>query len=80
MLSFVPMTLEQVVAEAREWPAEQIGELVARLTEELPFPNPGLEALWKDEARRRLAELDEGMAQPVDGEAVAARVRRIVGR
>ncbi|MGP8246505.1 MAG: addiction module protein [Bryobacteraceae bacterium] len=34
---------------------------------------------WKQEARRRLAEIQDGLDQAVDGEEVSAQVRRIVG-
>ena len=75
----VPLTLEQIVEETRHWPPEKVGELVGRLTENL-HADPQLEAAWKQEIRRRLAEIENGTAQPIDGEAVSARVRRIVGR
>ncbi len=32
MFSIVPLTLEQIVEEARHWPPEKVGELVGRLT------------------------------------------------
>jgi len=76
----VPLTLEQIVEEARHWPPEKVGELVDRLTEELHHPDPENEEAWKQEARRRLAEIENGTVQAVDGEKVSARIRKIVGR
>ncbi len=74
----MPITLEQIVEEARHWPPEKVGELVERLTEGLPSSNPETEAAWKREARRRLAEIESGTVRAVEGEQVSARVRQIV--
>ena len=80
MLMPVPMTLDQIVEETRHWPPEKVGELVERLSEDLHASDPEIEAAWKQEARRRLAEIENGTVQAVDGEQVSARIRRIVGR
>ena len=76
----VPITLEQIVEETRHWPPERLSELVGRLTDELRAADPNVEAAWKQEARRRLAEIENGTAQATDGEAVSSRIRKIVGR
>jgi hypothetical protein len=77
----MPLTVEQIVEEARRWPPAQVAELVDSLTLELHqgIP-PEVENAWKKEARRRLSEIENGTAQLVDGEEVSARMRRIVGR
>jgi Putative addiction module component len=80
MINTAPLTLEQIVEEARHWPPEKVGELVDRLSEELYPPDPDNEEAWKQEARRRLAEIENGTVQAADGEKVSARIRRIVGR
>lgn len=80
MMKTVPLTLEQIVEETRHWPPEKVGELVDRLTEELHATDPAIEQAWKQETRRRLAEIENGTVQAVDGEEVSARIRRIVGR
>jgi hypothetical protein len=72
--------LEQIVEETRHWPPEKLGELVDRLTEELRPVDADIEAAWKKEARRRLAEIENGTFHPADGELVASRIRKIVGR
>lgn len=74
------ITLDQIVEEARHWPAEKVSELVDRLTGDLHGCDPAVDEAWKLEARRRLAEIENGSVEPVDGEAVSARVRKIVGR
>lgn len=80
MVINVPLTLDQIIEETRHWPPEKVGELVGRLTQELPTNDPEIEAAWKQETRRRLAEIENGTVQLVDGEAVSARIRQIVGR
>ena len=35
---------------------------------------------WRDETRRRLAELESGKVQAVPGDVVSERIRKIVGR
>jgi len=65
----LPMTLDQIVEETRHWPPEKVGELVGRLTEELHPTDPDLEEAWKQEIRRRLAEIENGTVQAVNGES-----------
>lgn len=72
------MTLDQIIQETRDWPAERVSELVGHLTESLI--DPEVEEAWKHETRRRLVEIENGTAQPVEGETVSARIRQIVGR
>ena len=79
MLRPMPMTLDQVVTETRQWPPGQVAEQVDRLTTEL-HPDAEDEAAWRAETRRRVAEIESGRVEGVPGEAVSARVRQIVGR
>ena len=76
----MPLTLEQIIKETRDWPPEKVGELVDRLSQELNTTGPEIEQAWKQEIRRRLSEIEEGSVQLVDGEQVSKRVRRVVGR
>jgi hypothetical protein len=77
----MPLTVEQIVEEARHWPAARLAELVDSLSLELhQGVSSDVSAAWKQEARRRLAEIQDEVEQPVDGDDVAAEVRRIVGR
>lgn len=80
MLSIVAFTLEQILEETRHWPAQKIEELVDRLTEDLHNLDPEIEAAWKPEARRRLADIEKRTVQPVDGNEVSASIGKIVGR
>ena len=75
------MTLDEIVQETRSWPRERVGELLDRLTLELhQADQPQIDGAWRQELRRRLAEIEDGQMQGVSGEEVSARVRRIVGR
>ncbi len=80
MFSIVPLTLEQIVEEARHWPPEKVGELVGRLTEDLHADDPETEAAWKSVIDRRVQEIQSGKAQGIPGEEVSARIRKIIGR
>jgi putative addiction module component (TIGR02574 family) len=75
------MTPTQIVEEVSHWPQEQLAELVDRLTLTLHQAiDPEIDDDWKQETRRRLAEIESGHVQAVPGEEVSARIRRIVGR
>jgi putative addiction module component (TIGR02574 family) len=76
----MPMTLEQIVEETRKWPPEQVGELAARLTEDLHVSDPETKTAWEGEINRRIVEIEEGKTQGIPGEEVSARIRRILGR
>ena len=59
------LTLEQIVAETRQWPPERVGELVVRLTEDLHASEPETEAAWKTEIDRRIeVQRDRDASRP----------------
>jgi len=66
----MPITLDEIIEEARHWPAEQVAELVDRLTQQLQ-PAPEIDAAWRSETRRRVAEIQSGQVQGVPGEVVS---------
>jgi putative addiction module component (TIGR02574 family) len=76
----MPLTLEQIVEETRHWPQEKLSQLVDLLSQELNPTEAGHEEAWKQEARRRLMEIETGKVQVVPGDEVSARIRRIVER
>ncbi len=80
MINTVPITLEQIVEEARHWPPEKVGELVGRLTEDLHTSDPEIESAWRTEVHRRIEEIQTGKVQGVPAEVVSARIRKIIGR
>jgi putative addiction module component (TIGR02574 family) len=80
MIQTMPMTVEQIVAESRQLPPEQLAALLDRLTVELhEVPDPAIDQLWADEAERRREEIRSGKVKAVPGEQVMARARKIVG-
>lgn len=53
------------------------------IIERLPLTDeiqPEIEDSWKQETRRRLAELESGKVQAIPGEVVGNRIRKMVGR
>ena len=75
----VPITLDQIVEETRQWPPEKVGELVGRLTEGLHASDPETETAWQGEINRRVKEIQSGAVEGIPGEEVSARIRKIVG-
>ena len=77
----MPMTLDQIVEEANRLPREQVAEVVDRLTSALHAGvDSEIEDSWKQETRRRLAELEVGRVQAIPGHVVSHAIRKIVGR
>jgi hypothetical protein len=75
------MTLDQIVAEARQLPREQAAELLDRLlADTVGAPDAEIEEAWKTETRRRIAEIESGAEPGVPGDDAMAQLRRIVGR
>lgn len=74
------MTLQQIMSEARQLPREQISELFdLLLAESFAQPDPEIDAAWRLEARRRVAEIQSGQVKGIPGEQVMAELRQIVG-
>ena len=76
----MPMTLDEIVEETRNWPPERVGELVGRLTEDLHASDPEIEAAWKTEVNRRIEEIESGKVKGVSAEEVSARIQKILTR
>ena len=74
------MTVQQIVAEARQLPFEDLAKLVDALLAESAEPDPQVDEAWKLEARRRLAEIESGRVKCIPGDQVMAKVRKIIGR
>lgn len=77
----MPMTIEQIVAESRSWPREQLARLVDDLTLDLHQRlEPGLEDAWRQETQRRVVEIQSGQVAGIAGGEVSRRIREIVVR
>lgn len=73
----MPVTLEQLAAEALVLPSEQR----ARLVESLDTVEASqLDELWAAEAKRRRDEVRQGKVQTIPGDEALARVRSSFGR
>jgi len=68
----MPMTPDQIIEEASHVPREQVAEVVDRLMLALDSAvDPEIEMAWRQEARHRLAELENGQVVAVPGEVVS---------
>ena len=76
----MPITLDEIVEETKHWPPERVGELVDRLTEDLHASAPEIEAAWKTEVNRRIAEIESGNVKGIPAEEVSARIQQILKR
>jgi hypothetical protein len=75
------MTVEQIVAEARQLPPELRAELLDRLGSAMHgADSPEVAAEWNQLALQRLAAVESGRSQLRAGEEVMARMRQLIGR
>jgi putative addiction module component (TIGR02574 family) len=76
----MPITLDQIVEETRELPAETVAELVDRIMVARHGDiEPSIAAAWKTEMDRRLAEIEAGKVKGVPLEESLVRARKIAG-
>jgi putative addiction module component (TIGR02574 family) len=76
----VPITLEQIVEEARRWPPEKVGELVERLTEDLHSGGSETDAAWREEIARRVEDIRSARVSGIPGDKASSRARRMLRR
>ena len=70
-------TLSEITDEALHLPVEARIALVGELLNSLNIQtHHQIDSLWIIEAEKRVRELDSGMIQPLDGEAVFADIRQ----
>ena len=76
----MPMTLESIVEETRHLPADVVAELVDRILRARHGGiEPDLEQAWRNETRRRVAEIESGKVEGIPGDVVSARIRKTLG-
>jgi putative addiction module component (TIGR02574 family) len=76
----MPITLDEIVEETREMPAEVVAELVDRIMiARYGGIEPQVAPAWKAETDRRIAEIEVGKVQGVPLEESLARARKIAG-
>ena len=77
----MPLTLDQIVQETSQWPADAVSELVDRIMlAKHGGLSPEIDAAWRRTAHRRIAELESGQVQGVPLEETLAKARAILGR
>lgn len=73
------MTVEQIVDEIREWPEEDVAELVHRIYhvkyDDIPL---AVKVAWHAEIHRRIADLESGRVQRIPLEETLAKARAII--
>lgn len=74
------MTLDQIVEETKLLPEDVVAKLVDRIyLARHGGIEPDVEADWKTEIHRRIAEIEEGKVEGIPVEESLARIRKIVG-
>lgn len=67
---------DEILRKALALPAETRAMLADRLLESLDGPDQKrIDALWVEEAERRMLKIDEGKIETIDGELVMERLR-----
>lgn len=75
------ITLDEIVEEAAQLPADVSAELVERiLVRRHGGIEPDVESAWKSEVRRRMAEIAGGKVEGVSLEESLARASRVLHR
>lgn len=75
------MTVEEIVEETSQWPADAVADLVDRIMlAKHGGVAPEIDAAWRDEVRRRIDEIEKGRVQPIPLEETLAKARAILGR
>ena len=76
----MPITLDEIVEETKQLPADVVAKLVDRiLVARHGGIEPAVEAAWKTEIERRVAAIESGTAQGIPVEDSLARIRKIAG-
>ncbi len=76
----MPITLDEIVEEVSQLPTDVVAELMDRIMAARHGGiDPSVEAAWKTEIHRRIAEIEQGKVQGIPIEEVMARVRKTVG-
>src|SRR5882672_4601293 len=69
-------SFEEILSAALALPAEARAMLADRLLESLDGPDQKrIDALWAEEAERRMREIEEGKVEAIDGELVMQKLR-----
>jgi putative addiction module component (TIGR02574 family) len=75
----MPLSMEEIVAETREWSPEEVGELLGRLAEGLHTMESEVNSAWHAEIDRRVAEIQSGQVMGIPLDESLDRIRKIAG-
>lgn len=76
----MPITLDEIVEEAREMPGDVVAELIDRIMlARHGGVEPSVATAWKAETDRRIAEIESGQVAGVPLAASLARARKLAG-
>jgi putative addiction module component (TIGR02574 family) len=76
----MPVSLDEIVEETREMPAEVVAELIDRIMmARHGGVQPQVASAWKSETDRRIAEIEAGKVKGVSLDESLARARKIAG-
>ncbi|HEX6042310.1 addiction module protein [Longimicrobium sp.] len=67
------MSIDEIEAVALELPEQERAELIGRLQDSIT--DDGLDQAWRAEVRRRVARIEAGDVEWIDGEEVLAELR-----
>ncbi len=77
----MPITLDEIVEETRQLPADIVVELVDRIVlARHGGIEPGIESAWKTEIQRRIEEIKSGKVRGIPLKESLARARKILKR
>ena len=77
----MPLTVDQLEQEAMQLPAAYRAHLAEKLVESLELADTEeIRQLWAAEANRRREEIRSGAVQPIPGEQVIQKIRRLLGK
>ena len=81
IMKSMTMTLDQIVEETRDLPAEVVAELVDRIySARAGAVDPEIDAAWKTEINRRVEEIQSGKVQGIPAEEVFEKAKRLLKR
>jgi putative addiction module component (TIGR02574 family) len=73
----VPLTLDQIIEETRQLPADVVAELIDRILLARHGGNdPEVEAAWKNEIDRRVEEIETGKVEGIPVHQSLARIAK----
>jgi len=76
---FMAITLDEIVEEAARLPDDVVAELIERIVvSHHGGIEPGVEAAWKAETSRRVAEITSGQVEGIPLEESLARASRLL--